>query len=74
MYYHTIYDETTKTWSGLKTLPTYNPNVSAAQVILNTLKMNSNKIGQVIRPDDPKKSVKFSILNATFHILKKIII
>lgn len=44
----TTYDEATKTWSGLKTTPIFNPNDSVAQIILNALQRNSNKIGQVI--------------------------
>lgn len=46
--YHTSFDAATKTWTGPKTLPVFNPNVSAAQVILNALNNNPNKIGQVL--------------------------
>lgn len=48
----TTYDDATRTWSGPKTVPVFNPNVSAAQVIFNILKRNPNKIGQVIRSND----------------------
>lgn len=59
MFFHTIYDEDTKTWSGPKTRPIYSPNVSAAQIILNALKMNSKKIGQVIRSNLQMIPLKF---------------
>lgn len=54
--FHTHFDPERMTWSGLKTVPTYNPNVSVAKVVLDMLKMNPNKIGQVRkRPHQFKK-------------------
>lgn len=66
--YHTIYDEATKTWSGLKAPPIFNPYVSVAHGILNALKIHSNKIGQVIRTNEPMPGGKFSILLFENHL------
>lgn len=57
--YRTIYDEKTKTWSGLKTVPVFNPNASAGHVLLEALRRNPRKIGQVRHNRDKILSVFF---------------
>lgn len=48
--FHTTYNEETKTWHGLPRTPTYNPNVSVGQILLEALGRYPKKIGQVSIP------------------------
>lgn len=45
--FQTTYDPSTKTWSGDRFVPTFHPNVNAAQVVLEALHRNPDYIGQI---------------------------
>lgn len=45
--FSTKYDEEIKVWSGKDVLPTYNPEISLAQVLLERMKTYGSKIAQV---------------------------
>lgn len=45
--FQTIYNEKEKLWTGLRTVPFYNENLSVGQAIIHSLESNPNKIGQV---------------------------
>lgn len=45
--YKTIFDKENKLWKGHDVQPLYNPQISIAQVLLNSMKVNGAKIAQV---------------------------
>lgn len=45
--FSTKFDKEKKLWSGREVIPTYNPKISIAQVILDTLNIYDSKIAQV---------------------------
>lgn len=45
--FRTRYDDDTKIWSGPPWVPNYYPNVNAAQVLLDALGRNPQRIGQI---------------------------
>lgn len=47
--YKTFYNENEKIWTGVRTTPFYNENLSVGQVILHSLESNPNQVGQVSR-------------------------
>lgn len=47
--FSTKFDKETQVWSGKAVLPTFNPKVSVAQVILATLSTYGSKIAQVTK-------------------------
>lgn len=47
--FSTTYDKDNKVWSGKDIVPTYNPKISIAQVILSTLHMHGPGIAQVLK-------------------------
>lgn len=46
-FFQTTYNPLTKVWSGRLLAPTYHPNVNAAQVLLDSMNRNPEKIGQI---------------------------
>lgn len=49
--YKTIYYENEKIWTGVRTTPFYNENLSVGQVILHSLESNPNHVSQVSKTD-----------------------
>lgn len=47
--FSTKFDKETKVWSGKSVLPTFNPKISVAQVILASLNTYGSKIAQVTK-------------------------
>lgn len=47
--FSTKFDKENQVWSGKAVLPTFNPKVSVAQVILATLNTYGSKIAQVTK-------------------------
>lgn len=45
--FRTIYNEKEKLWTGLRTVPVYNENLSVGQAIIHSLDWSPYKIGQV---------------------------
>lgn len=45
--HQTSYDEKQKLWTGLKTRPLYNPEISLGDILLRSMEANGPKIAQV---------------------------
>lgn len=66
MVCHTIYDPSTKTWSGLPLKPIYNPDLSIATAVFDELLRNAQSIGQV----NDNNGVQFTNMQIRMHSIR----
>lgn len=68
--FSTKYDEEIKEWSGKNVLPSYNPEISLAQVLLERMKTYGSKIAQVSTKSNIKEN-QSHVINYSFVLDKR---